>query len=793
MLRVFYLTLLCLLVCSSYASIDTAWVRSQLLQYDTLSASNPGDAEKIMLELQKLEEQIEPYKDLHAHYLFNLGEFKKVHGHYREADSVLQLSASLYHQINKDRSAIRVKKLQGDVNMYWGKYDRALEFIDEVVLYKKKHLPEDNLLAELGRYAAIHLEAGERAKATRDYKKLFARADSLGLSHTIFMDYANYGVLLMNMGKYQDALQMQYKALHLCDSAQKLLGKATIVKNISILHKNLGNYDEAEEYMRSSLEIARKAKANAYIAEALIANGLYEQDFGRFESSIPFFEEALSLIDSTDQKEDYAKCLIYSSWSYFETGRKEMAYQYARLGLQMRRELKSLYGIAEATDYIGYYYMLDGDLETAAKFYEEGIAIAKKNGYLAPLTNLYNEKQTLLIMQKDFEGAYYTLKEYYTFRDSVVNSARARETRELEAIYQNEKKQLEIDNLAQQNQLKDTEINLQKSEAGRQRQRTYFLFGGLSLAILFGIFIFNRFRVTNKQKNIIQLQKQRVDQAYEQLEEKNSEILDSINYARRLQSAILPPKKLVKEWLPESFILYKPKDIVAGDFYWMETIDDIIYFAAADCTGHGVPGAMVSVVCSNALSKALLEEDITRPSEILNRTRELVIDRFSKSEEEEVKDGMDISLCALNTNTNQLQWAGANNPIWIIRKDNDKVEEVMQGLPHSSKAEKMDDYTFIEIKADKQPIGKYAGQQPFTNHVVQLRTGDSLYIFSDGYPDQFGGEKGKKYKTAKFKRYLVEIASQDMTRQMTMLDREFESWRGEIEQIDDVCIIGVRV
>ena len=277
--------------------------------------------------------------------------------------------------------------------------------------------------------------------------------------------------------------------------------------------------------------------------------------------------------------------------------------------------------------------------------------------------------------------------------------------------------------------------------------------------------------MTKKQKGIIEEQKAVVELQKAEVEEKNKEILDSISYAKRLQEAILPSTRLVKQWLPHSFILYKPKDIVAGDFYWMETVGDTVYFAAADCTGHGVPGAMVSVVCSNALTKALIEEGIQEPAHILDRTRELVIDRFHKSEEE-VKDGMDISLVALDTSKGSIQWAGAYNPLWLLKQDSDEIEEV---------------------KADKQPIGKYARATPFTNHTLDLNPGDTLYIFSDGYPDQFGGERGKKYKTGRFKKLLVSIRGQDMQQQRATLNQEFESWRGDLEQIDDVCVIGVRI
>lgn len=251
--------------------------------------------------------------------------------------------------------------------------------------------------------------------------------------------------------------------------------------------------------------------------------------------------------------------------------------------------------------------------------------------------------------------------------------------------------------------------------------------------------------------------------------EKNAEILDSIHYAKRIQNAILPPEDLFKKSLKNSFVLYKPKDIVAGDFYWMEPTSDKTLFAAADCTGHGVPGAMVSVICNNGLNRAVREYGLNDPGQILDKTREIVIQEFEKSKEE-VKDGMDIALCSLSGQT--LKYAGAHNPLWIIRKGAVEVEE---------------------IKANKQPIGKFDIPTPFATHTIELSAGDTIYIFSDGYADQFGGEKGKKFKAAALKKLLLSIQNESMERQQELLDQMFENWRGEIEQLDDVCIIGVRV
>jgi PAS domain S-box-containing protein len=252
-------------------------------------------------------------------------------------------------------------------------------------------------------------------------------------------------------------------------------------------------------------------------------------------------------------------------------------------------------------------------------------------------------------------------------------------------------------------------------------------------------------------------------------EEKNKDIMDSILYAKHLQDAILPPVNLIKQYLPESFVLYTPKDIVAGDFYWMEKLNDLVLISAADCTGHGVPGALVSVVCSVALNRAVKEFHITEPGKILDKVRELVLETFEKSEST-VHDGMDISLCCINVLTKEVQWSGAYNSLLYI---------------HTGK--------LTEIIANKQPVGKSDMPVPFQTHTLDLQHGDSLYLFTDGYFDQFGGPNGRKFMYTQFQETLLALTSLSMEKQQENLETTFEAWKGALDQVDDVLIIGIRL
>jgi serine phosphatase RsbU (regulator of sigma subunit) len=279
--------------------------------------------------------------------------------------------------------------------------------------------------------------------------------------------------------------------------------------------------------------------------------------------------------------------------------------------------------------------------------------------------------------------------------------------------------------------------------------------------------IFRSLQQNKKAKQIIEEQKHKVEQH-------QKEIVDSITYAKRLQQAILPTIEAVKEHLPNSFIYYQPKDIVAGDFYWMHTTKEAVYLAAADCTGHGVPGAMVSVVCSNALNRAVNEFKLTDTGKILDKTRELVIETFEKSDSD-VKDGMDISLLRVDSHIQQsgeqinIQWSGANNSLWYILNNE-----------------------LIEVKADKQPIGKYSEAKPFTTNSFRFNSTVSFYLFSDGYADQFS-PTDKKLMKKKFKDIVLSVQGKPMYGQKNAIEKHHVDWKGNAEQTDDVLVIGIAV
>ncbi len=294
------------------------------------------------------------------------------------------------------------------------------------------------------------------------------------------------------------------------------------------------------------------------------------------------------------------------------------------------------------------------------------------------------------------------------------------------------------------------------------------IFAGMLFIILFMLMLYFK-NINRDYETVITEKTNELKMTKEIIEQRSKDITDSINYAQRIQSAILPPHHFIDKYLSDYFILYKPKDIVAGDFYWAEHFKDYFFIAAADCTGHGVPGAMVSVVCSNALNRALKEFELTEPGKILDKTTDLVLQTFEKSVNE-VKDGMDISLMAINLKTNEIKWSGANNSFLMIENGN-----------------------LTEIKANKQPIGHSDHRVPFMTHEIHPQKGALIYLLTDGFADQFGGEKGKKFKHANLLKLLLENSNLELAKINHELSIAFDNWKLDLEQVDDVCIIGIRI
>lgn len=611
----------------------------------------------------------------------------------------------------------------------------------------------------------------------------------------------NLGSTLNQQGKYKEALEYHQRSLALKKEIGNKKGMSTSLNNIGYVFLNQANTPKALEYFHKSLKIREEIGYKRGITGSLINIGTmyYQQD--EFEKALEYYFRSIKVLEDINDKRRLAYAYVNIGHIYTHQGKIDEAREYFNKCLQLYSEFNYPMGMADVYNNLGVLYIKSEEYKKSLSSFEQALKLYRqvdsKKGIASALNNkaksflqmkqysnaIKNATEALQLAKKtevtiEIKGAYNTLyqafeaigqttksyemfRNYISVRDSILSEENQKQAIRQEIKY-NYEKQATADSIraTEAQKVLDAQITAQKAQIKQERTQRIALYIGLVMVVGFGAFVYNRLQITRKQKLVIEDQKGIV-------EEKNKEILDSINYAKRIQTAILPPAPIVNDYLPENFILYLPKDIVAGDFYWIEKKGSQVLFAAADCTGHGVPGAMVSVVCNNSLNRAVREYGLTKPGEILDKTRELVVGEFEKSEEN-VQDGMDIALCSIQGL--KLQYAGAHNPLWIIR-----------------------DGEILETKANKQPIGKCDLPKPYETHEKILQKGDTIYVFSDGYVDQFGGAKGKKLKAKAFKNLLLGIQHLSLEDQKTHLNQFFENWKAELEQIDDVCVIGLRV
>jgi serine phosphatase RsbU (regulator of sigma subunit) len=320
---------------------------------------------------------------------------------------------------------------------------------------------------------------------------------------------------------------------------------------------------------------------------------------------------------------------------------------------------------------------------------------------------------------------------------------------------------------------------LAAEETRQRRIILYAVSAGLGLVLISLLLVYNRFRVTRRQKSIIVAQKAEVEVQRDHvelqktiIEEKNKSITDSINYAQKIQQAMLPGNAEFLRLLPESFICYRPKDIVSGDFYWITQRGNFFFYVTADCTGHGVPGGFMSVLGASLLNEVVNDQGLEEPAAILEMLRIKIVAALNqRGEGGENKDGMDMVICRIDKTKMELVIAAANNPAWILRN----------GM-------------ITAYGPDKQPVGISGGaEKPFSQWTVGIQSGDIIYTFTDGFADQFGGEKGKKFKYRQLQETLVRISGLQMEAQRLELERVLDEWKGSLEQVDDILLIGVRI
>lgn len=595
------------------------------------------------------------------------------------------------------------------------------------------------------------------------YKKSIAvqklKTDSINESD-IATTLVNIGNVLNFLDDTPHALDHFFEAAKIFERIHDEEGIAFAYKFIATNYETTGNIEKAIFYNQKVIDMLRKLDIKIGLGYTLINQARFSLKQKKKDDALIDLNEAISIFEETGNKRGLVQAMIAKGALFEKFNQTDSALYYFNSTLTHKIAKTDLESYFKVNYHLADVYYLKKEINKALPFAKKAwfvsneINMAEHTASIAKLlskiyTDLGNYKEALKM-----QGLYEIM------HDSVFRNENKRNIIQKQFQYEYDKKAV-ADSIKLNQEKKIYELQI-----AQQKSQKKYLFGLIFLIAITAAFVFNRLQITRKQKNIISMQKAVVD-------EKQKEILDSITYAKRIQNAILPGKKFVEEKLKNYFILYKPKDIVAGDFYWINSQkyeqNELLYIAVCDCTGHGVPGAMVSVVCENALNRSLVEFGENMPGKIFDKARGLILENFAKSDEE-VKDGMDATLCAIDFKLNKMWWSGANIPLWMIR-----------------------DNELYEIKPDKQPIGKGYENKSFNTHEIKLEKNDTIFLFSDGFADQFGGEKNKKMTKAKFKAKLIKMAVLTMEEQKQELETFYENYKGNEEQVDDVCVLAFRV
>lgn len=663
--------------------------------------------------------------------------------------------------------------------------DSAFYFINIMEDYARKTEKNYYVLEALNRRGIAYAVKGQSRIAVTIFEEGVSVATQMEQTRRIISMIANFhnnlGNVFAGIGDNKNAIRSYRNSLRSMEQIDNKAGVGNALHNLAVLYAQQLDYSHAMEYYRKARKNHLMAGNKLGFANGAQGLGSLFQKLNKKTNDPIYLDSAQMYLDSAvvyfvdlDQKLGLANTYNILSIIASRKNDNNKSIEYNELALNLYLEINDATGAASTFSNLSEQYLEQNQLEKA-------LTMANQAVFYADKSDQFNAKKAakhalmLIYKQKgNYKKALEVYEEIVQLNDSIVNREMKDEMLLSRFEYELESARLK-DSLERQEERRITQqqLDFQTIEIENARVKSVGLYSALFILLVFVGFVYNRLKMSQKQQRIIEKQKGEVEFQKHIVEVKNQEIVDSINYSKRLQEAILPKTSQFDRVFRENFIFYQPKDIVSGDFYWLEETETHYFIAAADCTGHGVPGAMVSFVCSSALSKVVKEEHLTETSSILDRTRTIVTDYFGRSESS-INDGMDITLVRLDKATmSSIQFSGANSSLWILR--NGQLEQ---------------------HKGDKQHIGHSNTARPFTHHDIDVVSEDELFLFTDGYPDQFGGEMhdalGKKIKTKNLKEMLMTHDSSLHHKHVRLVDF-FEQWKGSREQTDDVLVIGLKL
>ena len=608
--------------------------------------------------------------------------------------------------------------------------------------------------------------------------------DSINIAKVI----RNIGSIYHQQGNYEKALEYFFQSLELRKNLDDEKGMASLYNAIGLVYLEQGEemFNKALEYFNKALEIYLLLDNKKGIAQSYnrIGTSYISKTKPKYDTALIFYDKFLNIANELGENRMIAQANESIGSTYLKKEDSDIAYQYLIKSLELWKELGNSFGVGNGYINLGEYYSFTKDYSLAIKYFIDAIDIAKQ--IEAPIIERNASRRLAEVYQNvgNYEKALDYNNIYHSLKDSLQGEEVTKQIAQFES-------QLDFKEMMKEKELEKQRNQLEHdNKLKNQKIISYATLLGLILMIILSIVIFRSYR-TKKNANVllmdknneIETQKAEIEAQRDQVVEQNEKISlqqahisASIRYAKHIQTALLPPTDFLNSTIPEHFLLFKPRDVVSGDFYWAVQKENISFIAAADCTGHGVPGAFMSMLGISFLNEIVNKNPIEKLSaaNILNQLRTYIKTSLRQTgKENETKDGMDIALCTIDFDKNIMQFAGAQNPLIIIR-----------------------DKEIIQYKGDRMPIGIHIVEKPFTNHTIDIIKNDCFYIFSDGFIDQFGGIDNKKFMIRNFKNLLLEINNKSMSEQNQILETTLSEWiatSNDFDQIDDILVIGIKI
>jgi len=786
------------------------YVPENVIIKDIVINANPIAASKTTEKKQKpqtlnLDSLNSVPKEKRLDFLFTYASQQLSFEKFDLAKKALKLAYKEIDSLNNPKDYAKILLYSGNIAYYKGEQNKALAYFKQSFRINQKAGFKKETASALNNMATIYANKLDIKNALTNYNKALNLYTQLGLKKSASQVNYQIGSLYYQTQDAAKALLYYNKALVLEEKSNNISEKMSSYNNIGVLYYEKNQFGKALKNYFSSLKIARKTKQNRQEAITLNNIGNVKFDEQKYNEAIDYYNKSKDLSQKIKYLKGLAIAIHNSANAYLSLHKLDSAKLLFNRSLQIAKDINlkdvsynSYRGLANV-------YAEENDcnqsLELYKKYAELRFAISEKK---LKQINIMQEKYIDMAVWREnqFKKEIKRLKiENISGKNQIRELITQIKAERIISQLKVEKKNRDLQIIAKEKQIQTMELQSKSKELEIKRIQI----GGLAgiLLLVFALLILlskmnTRKKKDNKllelknkqleeQKTAILKQRDEIEQKNKKIEKQKEAITDSIMYAKRIQMAVLPPVKWFNEILPENFIFFRPRDIVSGDFYWINQRENKIIVVAADCTGHGVPGAFMSMLGVSYLNRLWAEIEFNNASEVLDKLRDFVIETLNpKQTEYTEKDGMDMSLVIIDYDKKELQYAGAYNSLYIVGpKDSfDNPRQINAG----------NNLSLFEWKADKMPIGAHLKQtNSFTNHIIPYHKGDMIYMFSDGFADQFGGKSGHKYMAKNFKNLLLKIAQKKAEEQMSELEFELQNWQADNEQVDDILILGFRL